>query len=169
MIDEGMVDLERFECIEGQLLPKSPKSFPHTRALALLMAWLRKSFDEFHVLQEPSIQLDFDGGSASEPEPDAVVLNKSLLQLSLTPSGRDIVLVVEVSSTTLAFDLTTKAALYAKAGIQDYWVLDVNKRRIIVHRNPQHGAYLDILAYSESESVSPLAAPQAHLKVADAF
>jgi Uma2 family endonuclease len=78
-------------------------------------------------------------------------------------------LVVEVADTTLSFDLTTKAALYARAGIVEYWVLDVPGRRLIVHRHPQLGKYTTILIYSEQESVAPLAAPQAMFKVADAF
>jgi Uma2 family endonuclease len=69
----------------------------------------------------------------------------------------------------ISFDLKIKAALYARAGVPEYWVLDVAGRRLLVHRNPQSGTYADVAAYSEQESVSPLAAPQAQFRVADAF
>jgi Uma2 family endonuclease len=78
-------------------------------------------------------------------------------------------LVVEVADSTLNFDLTTKAALYARAGIAEYWVLDVSGRRLIVHRLPQSGKYTAILVYNEQEEVAPLAAPHATFKAADAF
>jgi Uma2 family endonuclease len=78
-------------------------------------------------------------------------------------------LVVEVADTTLNFDLTTKAALYARAGIADYWVLDVSARRLIVHRHAESGEYMAILVYTEQENVAPLAAPHAMFKAGDAF
>lgn len=82
------------------------------------------------------------------------------------PVPRDIVLLVEVSDTTLSFDINDKAALYARAGIADYWVLDVNKRGITVHRCPSEGAYQSLTVYSDVEPVSPLAAPHSSVRVA---
>lgn len=51
----------------------------------------------------------------------------------------------------------------------EYWVLDVTGRRLLLHRNPRLGIYEDVAAYSEHESVSPLALPEARFRVADAF
>jgi len=86
-----------------------------------------------------------------------------------TPQPEDLDLVVEVADTTLTFDLTVKAALYARAHIVEYWVLDVASRRLIVHRDPQSGRFMSIVAYGEDESVAPLAASQSEFRVADAF
>jgi Uma2 family endonuclease len=88
---------------------------------------------------------------------------------SANPGPKDLHLVVEVSDTSLNFDLTTKAVLYARAGIPEYWVLDVSGRRLIVHRHPQSGKYTAVLVYNEQEAVAPLAAPHALFKAADAF
>jgi len=85
------------------------------------------------------------------------------------PQPAEVALALEVSDTSLAFDLTRKASLYARAGIQEYWVLDVTARRLIVHRQPTNGKYTSIVAYDENESVAPLAAPTSEFKVADAF
>ena len=74
---------------------------------------------------------------------------------------------VEVADTTLQFDLTVKALLYARAGIEDYWVLDLNGRRMIVHRNPVASVYQLVEAYGEDELVSPLGAPGHSLLVRD--
>lgn len=76
---------------------------------------------------------------------------------------------VEVGDSSLNFDLTVKASLYARAGVSEYWVLDVTGRRMFVHRNPRAGEYTDVAVYSEQESVSPLAAPDARFPVAHAF
>ena len=58
---------------------------------------------------------------------------------------------------------------FAEAGIPEYWVLDCNDRRLLVHRDPVFGAYISIVAYSESESVAPFARPEAQFCVAEAF
>jgi len=76
---------------------------------------------------------------------------------------------VEVSDTSLGFDLTKKAVLYARAGIIEYWVIDVTARRLVVHREPAGSRYLSMTAYAEHETVAPLALPSAEFRVADAF
>src|SRR5205085_8284824 len=83
------------------------------------------------------------------------------------PKPQDVALLVEIADTTLRFDLTTKADLYARAGIEDYWVLDLNGRRMIVHRSPQSGKYRSVTAYSENEHVVPLAPPSTQVLVSD--
>jgi len=80
-----------------------------------------------------------------------------------------VVLLVEIANTTLGFDLTTKARLYARAGIADYWVVDVPWRRIIVHRDPVDGEYRMVVSYAEGELVSPLAAAGTELRVREIF
>lgn len=76
---------------------------------------------------------------------------------------------IEISDTTLGFDLRTKAALYARAGIVDYWGLDIAGRRMFVHRDPWQGAYTSVEVYNADESVALLAAPDLPLQVSAAF
>jgi len=105
-----------------------------------------------------------------DQQPDLIVLRSDYSAFrSATPQPQDLRLVVEVADTTLAFDLGVKAALYARAGIVEYWVLDVSGRRLVVHRDPQAGQYQSIVAYSEQESVAPLSAPDSPFRIADAF
>jgi Uma2 family endonuclease len=166
----GLLDQQHLELVEGELIDKMGKNMPHVNALALLHAWLTGAFGKRFVYQEAPIDVSPEDNPSNEPEPDIVVLNRDFSNFrSARPSPQDLHLVVEVADTTLSFDLTTKAPLYARAGIVEYWVLDVQKRRLIVHRHPQFGKYTTILIYSEQESVAPLAAPQAMFKVADAF
>jgi Uma2 family endonuclease len=78
-------------------------------------------------------------------------------------------LVIEVSNSTLDFDLKNKAGLYGRAAIADYWVLDVIGRQLVVHRDPRNGMYRSVMAFGEHESVAPLARPDASFRVREAF
>jgi Uma2 family endonuclease len=132
--------------------------------------WLQSVFGKRFVNPSAPIDVSPEDNPSNEPEPDLIVLNRDFLSFrSSNPGPQDLHLVVEVADTTLNFDLTVKAALYARAGIAEYWVLDVSGRRLIVHRHPQSGKYTAILVYNEQEEVAPLAAPHAMFKPADAF
>jgi Uma2 family endonuclease len=87
----------------------------------------------------------------------------------VVPQPEELSLIVEVSDTTLRFDLRTKAAVYARAGIADYWVADMNGRRLIVHRQPVQGRYASVVFYDVDESVAPLAAPEHAVAVGSLF
>jgi Uma2 family endonuclease len=155
--------------IEGELVLKMGKSQRHMRALMLLIVWLRSVFGESFVAQEPSIDLRPEDNPTSEPEPDAIVLTRSFLDLSSQARPEELRLVAEVSRTSLPFDLTTKARLYARARIPEYWVLDLDGRRLIVHRDPMEDSYRSVNAYGENERVTTLAAPLSELRVGDLF
>ena len=75
----------------------------------------------------------------------------------------------EIGDSTLVFDLTIKARLYARAGVIEYWVLDVAGRRLIVHRKPVAGKYTTVTIYAGDEPVAPLAAPAAEFRVSAHF
>jgi len=127
-------------------------------------------FGSLYVYQEVPIDVAPEDNPTSEPEPDLSVLDKPVVEFPKpNPGPQHLRLVVEISDTTLEHDLTKKAGLYARAGIPEYWVLDIAKRRLIVHREPKDGLYISIVAYSEQESVSPLAGSGHEFRVADAF
>lgn len=167
MMQSVGVDLRQYELIEGELILKVGKNDPHILALVRFRRWLREFLEEEFVLSETPILVSATESSTSEPEPDVVVLARSIFEIGTKPSSPDILLVVEISHSTLHFDLTRKAALYARAGIREYWVLDINARRIIVHREPRAGKYTSILAYREEELVSCLAAPDHQIRVSE--
>jgi Uma2 family endonuclease len=166
----GLFEREHLELVEGELISKMGKNRPHVISLALLHIWLQKVFETHFVNAEAPIDVSSGDNRLNEPEPDLIVLNRPFTTIvSGNPQPADLKLVVEISDTTLAFDLTTKAALYARAAIVEYWVLDVTGRRLIVHRNPVAGNYVSVAVYSEHESVAPLAAPDAEFRPAQAF
>ena len=139
----------------------------HVRSLALVCNWLRGVFDPLSVVQSPAIDVSPEDTLSSEPEPDATVLTHSVRELFTRVQPDKIRLLVEVSGASLHSDLTTKSALYARALIPEYWVVDLNGRRIVVHQDPAHGQYRSVIAYSDNESVSPLAALSARVRVSD--
>ena len=83
-------------------------------------------------------------------------------------------LIVEVARSSLFVDTTTKADLYATAGVADYWVVDVDNRQLLVFRDPAPlpaglgaTAYQTRLTFADTDTVSPLAMPTAAVRVAD--
>ncbi len=77
------------------------------------------------------------------------------------PIAQDVTLIVEVSDTTVAYDLGGKAVLYARAGIADYWVVLVNENAIVVHRDPTPNGYSTVTRLAGADTLSPLALPEA--------
>ena len=165
----GLLEQERLELVEGELISKMGKKRPHVSSLTLVRGWLEQVFGLRFVNSEAPIDVAPEDNPTNEPESDLIVLRKDTSHFTSNPRAEDLRLVVEVADTSLHFDLTVKAALYARAGVPEYWVLDIGGRRLLVHRNPRSGKYADVAVYREQESVSPLAAPQAQFRVADAF
>ena len=166
----GLWEQQHLELIEGELISKMGKKRPHTNAMVIMHAWLLRVFGEQFVNQEASMDVAPGDNAINEPEPDLIVLARPSREIrSGNPQPSDIRLLVEVSDTTVKFDLTVKARLYARAGIAEYWVVDVPARRIVVHRDPQDGQYRSVVAYSENESVRPMASPEHEFPVGSAF
>jgi len=168
----GIFEQQHVELIEGELIDKMGKNRPHINAAALLTAWLIQVFGGLRVNAEAPIDVAPEDNPTNQPVPDFIVLTPEYAASgfqSATPQPRDLALVVEIADTSLAFDLTVKAALYARAGIAEYWVLDVPGRRLIVHRDPRDGRYGSATAYSEQEGVAPLAVPNSMFQVRGVF
>lgn len=165
----GVLDQKGYELIEGELILKMGKNYPHMLALSVLTGWLYSVFGIVFVMPEPSIDLRPEDNPTSEPQPDVVVLNRSIRTISGRPRPEEVSLVAEVSDTSISLDLNVKAGLYARAGIPEYWLVDVEGRRLIVHRRPSGGRYLDVSRYSEDEMAATLGAPEVSIRVGDLF
>ena len=169
LASSGLLETERLELIDGELISKTGKNRPHVNAFTLMHLWLLEVFGKQFVNAEAPIDVNAADNPANEPEPDLIVLNREFSAFVFSnPQPQDIDLVVEIADSTLAFDLSTKAALYARAGIPEYWVLDVTGRRLFCHRQPSSGRYT-VTIYSEFEPVVPLSAPLAEFRPAQAF
>ncbi len=166
----GVLAGQHVELIAGELLDKMGKNRAHVNATTRLRLWMERVFGAEFVGCEAPIEVAPHDQSLSEPEPDLIALNRSSDPFTLqTPPPSSVALVVEVADSSLALDLTIKAQLYARAAVADYWVLDINGRRLIVHREPEAGHYRSVIAYSDQEEVAPLAAPASMFAVGSAF
>jgi Uma2 family endonuclease len=166
----GLLDQQKLELVDGELISKMGKNRPHVNVLTFVHEWLIEVFGKGVVNTEAPIDVAPEDNPTNEPQPDVMVLKRPSREFKkANPQPADLHLVVEVSETTLGFDLTTKAVLYARAEIAEYWVLDVAARRLVVHREPTGGRYASVAVYSEQETVAPLAAPSAEFRIADAF
>src|SRR5205823_9879671 len=139
-----------------------PMNPPHAITLELVEEALRTAFGSgWRIRSQSPLVL----GQDLDPEPDFAVIAGTPRGSSGHPTMAD--LVVEVADSSLDFDTNEKRLLYARAGIRDYWVVDVNARRLLVYRDPQVGDYATQQTLGPTDAVSPLAAPTAVVRVAD--
>ena len=161
---------ERIELLGGQMIVAEPKGSPHATAIALAAEAFRLAFGPGWLvrLQDP-VALDDE----SEPEPDVVVVPGGPRNYSSEHPSRT-ALLVEVSESTLAFDRRYKGSLYARAGVADYWIVNLVDRVVEVHRAPVADPaarfgwrYADVQTFGEAVSISPLIRPDVTIAVAD--
>ena len=155
----GLLDPnKRTELIAGQITLMAAKGTPHVLALRLLSVTFNRLLAEHPVFvstQDP-IQLD----DFSEPEPDLAILQGSAFDYANHhPRPDQVDLVVEVADSTLKQDCEIKDKLSAQAGIADYWVLDLNHRKLHLFRDPTPTGYTRHLILTEPNQASPLAFP----------
>ena len=158
---------EPVELLGGRLVVTEPGGGPHATAIDLAAEALRRVFGEGWRVR---VRLPLALGGDSVPEPDvAVVRGAARDYRGAHPSGA--ALVVEVAGASLRLDRTSRASVYACAGIGDYWIVNLAERALELHRGPvSHGGrgrYLVAQVARSGDSVSPLAAPDARVAVAD--
>lgn len=171
LVDQGFFRPdERLELIEGHLLVKEPQGTPHVTAVALVSEALRVAFGPGWFVRP---QFPVALGDWSEPEPDVCVVPGSPRDYLRGHPARP-VLVVEVAATRLQFDRKRKASIYARAGVADYWILNLAGRVLEVHREPaapatpgRRWSYRSAQILGVNEHVSPIAAPATRVAVAD--
>jgi Uma2 family endonuclease len=155
MADAGILVADEFELLDGRLVSTMGKGRLHVIAVRRLAAALKVIFGEDFVDQEAPIDVSSADLDVNEPEPDAVVLRRPALEiLDRNPQPEEVRLVAEVAATSLTSDLGWKAGLYARAGIEEYWVVDLAARRLLVHREPQGGRYAEVAVLGENEAVA---------------
>ncbi|MGC9505485.1 Uma2 family endonuclease [Baaleninema sp.] len=151
---------ERVELLDGEILQMSPIGRRHAAYVLRIVNQLKDELGSrtFIDVQNPVVLNDY-----SEPQPDIVLLPpREDFYIETGVLASDVYLVVEVSDTTLEFDVTEKLPRYALAEIPEVWIVDTNANRIEVYRNPIDGKYqssqilnrgdrLSILAFSNRE------------------
>jgi len=140
-------DFPACELIDGLLVRKDMKSREHENAIAWLARWLMFGVDQerFEVRIGAALTLE-----RSEPEPDLMVI---ALDVRRPYHPATATLAVEVSVSSLRRDLGRKAAIYAQAGVGEYWVFDVGARRLVAHRSPAGEGYAERIELGAGERI----------------
>ena len=166
MIETGLLNYRHVELINGLILEMSPEGTEHTYIGETLADYFRRLTQEMAWVREARpITL-----TQSEPEPDiAIVHLPHSLYRSHHPYPEDIYLLIEISNYTLKFDTSEKRDIYAAENIQDYWVVDVKNKQLIIYHSPVNGMYENETRLSLDSQVSPLAFPDINITVNDIF
>jgi Uma2 family endonuclease len=144
---------QKYELIEGELIDKMGQKPPHSTVVAVLNKIFGGAFPG-KVRIQATISLPDPEGIQSEPEPDVVIVRQDVSEYFYRhPGPKDIALLIEVADTSLQMDRTTKSRLYARCGIELYWVVDIPGRRIIVYRNPGPEEYNSVTIYQLHDQV----------------
>jgi Uma2 family endonuclease len=167
LIAAGILDEdEHVELLEGVITRMSPQGVPHSRVIRWLNRFLARSLGNEYEL---FVQLPLTIGDRNEPEPDLAVVKAEDVPADRHPSTA--VLVVEVAGSSLRIDRKVKASVYSRAGIAEYWIVNVEAQVVEVFTDPDpaHGVYRQVRTIPKSETLASEALPQLSFPVADLF
>jgi Uma2 family endonuclease len=168
----GWFTNKRVELIEGVVVEMSPIGSRHAAAVVLVLKALEAAFGpSYHARPQSTLDL----GLRSQPEPDiALVVGEARAYTRAHPTVAQARVVVEVSDTTLDFDRREKFSMYAKAGVAEYWILNLTGDQLEVYRDPGpderalYGyGYATAWELKAGATIAPLALPDVQIAIAD--
>jgi Uma2 family endonuclease len=149
---------QRLELINGEIVEMSPIGIRHAAAVDRLLELFSSVNRQCIVRSQNPVQL----GDASLPQPDVALLRRrDDFYASAYPRPADVLLLVEVADTSLAYDRDVKVPLYAQAGIAEVWIVDLNKRELAVYRSLVNGKYTEVRYPQPADTVAPVLLPEA--------
>jgi Uma2 family endonuclease len=153
MIRDGILkEGERIELIEGEIAKMSPINHLHAACVASLEFLFRESLGRrAYVWSQNPIWID----NRNRPQPDVTLLKwRDDLYRRKRPAPEDVLLVVEVSDSSLKLDREGKMLLYARAGIAEYWIANLQERIIEIHQQPTANGYQSIRKAPAGETIA---------------
>jgi Uma2 family endonuclease len=146
---------DRVELIEGEIVEMSPIGDRHAMAVnRATMVFARSLGDKVVVSVQNAVRID----RHNEPQPDVVLIRPREGFYGVRhPRPEDVVLLIEISDTSVQYDRNVKLPIYARSGIREVWIVDLNKDAIHVHREPTTGVYALVETKARGESLSPQA------------
>lgn len=156
---------DRVELINGEILEMPPIGKNHFGEVNRFNAKFFQCFGKRAVVH---IQNPLRLGLRIEPEPDVVLLRfRDDFYRGRFPGPEDTLLVVEVAGSSLTYDRTTKEALYAQAGIVEYWVVNLIDNSLVIYRDPSDTGYRSMQTLASGDSVAPVAFPDTTIPVSE--
>jgi Uma2 family endonuclease len=159
LAEQGFLAERGFELVGGEIVEMAPQGFSHFSATDIVADLIRRKLgDRFWVRQQGPLAVD----DLSDLEPDVSVVAGSVRDFSKAhPTTAR--LVVEIAKTSLEYDTQIKPALYAKANVPEYWVLDLGNSQLLVHRDPvadetaaSGSRYKTLITLGKDDKVTPL-------------
>jgi Uma2 family endonuclease len=166
MAEAGILhENDRIELVEGELIDMAPIGGNHAGIVAQLNAWLTgAAAGRYIVFPQNSLALS----EHSEPQPDLTLLKpRDDYYRSALPTPSDVLLLIEVSDTTVEFDRNTKAPLYARSGIPEVWLVNLRDQVVEVLREPTAQGYVRNTRVVRGQRLASLAFPDLVLPVDD--
>jgi len=156
---------DRVELIDGEIIELSPVGHPHWVCVNRATAVFTRSLGERAVV---SIQNPVRLSDWTEPQPDAVVFKPRLdFYAGKRPTTEDVLFIVEVADSSLAYDSEVKLPRYARAGIPEVWIEDLRNEVLLVYRDPSEDNYSTFLTLHRGESIAPRAFPDVMIEIED--
>lgn len=164
MIELGIIDTDdKLELIDGEIVPMAAKETAHENARGALLDWFMDNLPRHLRLRE---ELGWRASDATYCEPDFLIFARGVKNISRIPPA-EILLAIEISDTTLRKDLRTKADLYARLGVREYWVVNAFSLETHVHRDPSPEGYHSKRKISKGKRLEALLVPEITLRMAD--
>lgn len=168
MYELGLFYGRKVELIKGEIVERPKLTPPHATSILLVNRVLHDIFiRDFDI----RMQMPVTFSKLDEAEPDVAVVKGSIRDFT-NAHPTTAVLLVEIAFHSLRFARTNKMRLYAENRIEDYWIVNLKHRQLEVFRKPfftddDGFDYAEKLKFGENETVSPIAKPEAYIKVAD--
>lgn len=161
LVGTGVLAGQNVEFIEGEIIEMSPEGVPHSFTNQSIANYLRELLDKTAiVIERYPITLD-----NSEPQPDiTIVRHPRDIYRTHHPYPEDIYWLIEISNSTLQFDRETKAKIYARNKIKEYWIVDLINQKLIVHTSPNGDSYSTI-NQCQTGKISPEAFPNLNISL----
>ena len=158
---------DRVELIEGEIFDMSPIGIDHAYVVKRLNSIFMQSVGMKAIV---SVQDPIHLNARSEPQPDIALLHsRDDFYSQAHPRPEDIILLVEVSDTTLRYDTEVKLPLYARHDIPEVWIVDLEHQRLEVFRRPDEGVYLEMFCPNLDETIAPTGLAEARVNLRNLF
>ncbi len=148
---------DRVELIDGRIIDMTPIGSKHAACVGRLNRLFNMKLQTRVIVQvQNPIQLD----DQSEPQPDIALLkNRDDFYAEKLPTADDILLVIEVADSSLEYDRETKIPLYARANIQEVWLVNLMENTVEVYSDPSPDGYNTITKRRHNQTISPKSFP----------
>lgn len=166
LAEEGYFRGQRVQLVEGEIINMPPQGHAHYQTLSLIAKWLAEAFGPAYWVRT---QAPMNVSPDSDPEPDIAIVRGPIEQYQDHPQTA--LLVVEIADSSLRLD-RRKAAIYAAAGVEEYWIVNLAERCVEMYRHPTPAAsapaaYPPPTVADENQTISPLSQPRVSAQVAD--